>query len=491
MTPSMSTNRSGRRAISITSAFLFRMNNRDTIIRHLSLLLVILAFTNSACSSQAQDVDNSVRSHLRGTITVSAEIDTIANYSGFEVIVGAEGIDGLDTLAFATTDRSGQFETDIEAPNRGLYPILIARDGSILRVGQLVVGEGDSASFAVQLPADNRPWRIRSNENSAWAAFENTRTLHNQQLIEMIQQGQAADDALGRQVMQASMILWSLRDNYPGTVGADFASAESITMLESWDDSLLVARAEMIEPDNPAYMEVVRAARRAESRLRGQQSAVHLLQSYQLRAEDRDVHAAIQSEIVMAYIDSLDERNARLAARNLQQSYPRTRWAAWADQMLYEIDNLLPGKPAPAIDLPDREGAMVSLGDLRGQYVLLEFYVPESVEFRRQLPVREALIEAAGDSLTAITISLQPDPVMLEALFEDRELTGRHIVLEEGAEADLVRDYSVTSIPTRYLIDDQGRIVAKYVGESLYALQQDLAEVLWNEEAAPAASANP
>lgn len=473
------------------SALTRLMNKRIMMIRTLTLLLVSLAMTNVACRLQAQGVDTSVRSHLKGTVSVDAEIDSRGDYSGFEVIVGNDGIDGLDTLAFALTLSDGTFEMDVEAPVRGIYPLLIAREGAILRVGQLVVGEADSASFSIELPGNNQPWRIRSPENSAWLAFENTRALHNQQLIELIQDGGIADEVLGREIMQASMILWSLRDNFSGTVGADFASAESITMLETWNDSLLLERAEQIRSSNPAYIDVVRSARRAEARLRGQKSAINLLQRYQLRTDERDTHAAIQSEIVVAYIDSLDDRNAELAVRTMQQSYPGTAWAEWANRTLYEIENLLPGKPAPSFELSGRDGRTVSLDEFRGRFLLLEFYVPESVEFRRQIPLREAIIESGGDQIAAVAISLQSDPVILEALFEDRELTGRHVFLEDGAEAQIVRDYGVMSVPTRYVIDPEGRILGKYLGESLYALQQDLAELLGNTDDAEAALINP
>lgn len=457
------------------------MKKRSIVIRGFGLLSLMFAMTVAACQSQEREDDTSVRSHLEGRVTVSAEIDTTADFSGFEVIVGNEGIDGLDTLAFAVTNSEGFFETDVTAPRRGIYPMLIAREGTILRVGQLVVGEQDSAQFAVELPGENQPWRVRSNENSAWSAFENTRALHNQGLIDLIQQGEAGEEALGRQVMQASMILWSLRDNFPGTVGADLASAESVVMLEGWNDSLLVERADDIDPQNPAFVDVVRSVRRAEARLRGQRSAVQLLQEYQLRTEDRDRHAAIQSEIVVAYMDSLDERNARLAARNLQQSYPRTQWAEWADRVLYEIENLLPGKQAPSFSVQDEAGNPVRLEDLRGRHVLLEFYVPESDDFRRQLPLRNAMIESAGDQLTAVTFSLQPDPAIMEAFFEDRDFPGRHVILEDGAEADVIRAYNVTSVPTRFLIDPEGRIAGRYIGESLYALQQEVAELFGDE----------
>ena len=453
-------------------------------------LLVILAImcTVAACSSQAQGTDTTVRSHLQGTVTVSAEIDTTDDFEGFEIIVGNEGPGGIDTLAFAVTDRSGRFETDVSAPMRGLYPLIIAREGQILHVDQYMIGEGDSATFAVELPTNNRPIRVRSQENAAWSAYQNTQALHNQGLVEMLQEGTVDEEQVGRQVSQASQILSSLGENFPGTVGADLAIAESILILDGWDDSLLVARARSVDETSPRYVDVVRAARRAEARLNGQASSLDLLLEYQLRTTDRDLHAAIQSEMVVAHMDSLDARNARLAARNMQQSYPNTAWSEWAGSVLYEIENLMPGSSAPEFSLPTLEGETVTLADLRGRYVMLEFYVPASEDYLRQLPIRNAIAAAYGDDVEIVSISLQSDPAILEAFFEDRDVPGRHIALDDGVDAPIVQSYSVAMVPTRFLIDREGAIVGRYPGEAVYAVQQELM-VLLGDDAAEGADA--
>src|SRR5690554_2390239 len=101
------------------------MKKSNILIRAIAMCSVMLLVTVAACRSQQRDADITVRSHLQGRVTVSAEIDTTENYSGFEVIVGREGVDGLDTLAFAVTDAGGFFETDVDAPGRGIYPLLI------------------------------------------------------------------------------------------------------------------------------------------------------------------------------------------------------------------------------------------------------------------------------------------------------------------------------------------------------------------------------
>ena len=449
------------------------------------LLIFALLCTVAACRSQAQGTDTSVRGHLAGVVTVSAEIDATDNFEGFEIIVGNEGLDGIDTLAFAVTDRSGRFETDVSAPMRGLYPVIIAREGQILHIDQYIIADGDSATFAVELPTSNRPIRFRSHENAAWLAFQNTQALHNSSLVELLQEGAVDEERIERQVNQVSQILWSLEENFPGTVGADLAVAEAIIVLEGWNDSLLVAQAKNIDETNPRYIDIIRAARRSEARLNGQSAALDLLLAYQLRTNDRDLHAAIQSEVVVAHMDSLDARNARLAARNMQQSYPNTPWSDWAGTVLYEIDNLMPGSPAPELSLTTLDGESISLADFRGKFVLLEFYAPASEDYLRQLPVRNAISSAYEDDLEIVSISLQSDPAILEAFFEDRDVPGHHVALEEGADAPVVQSYSIAVLPMRYLIDREGAIVGRYPGEAVYAIQQEMMSLLGDSAGAP------
>jgi hypothetical protein len=441
------------------------------------LLVILLAATVSACQTQAADTDSLVVSRLSGSVTVSAEVDSIADFSGFSVIVGREGLDGIDTLGFALTTSDGRFSTSVEAPGRGIYPLIIAREGSILHVDQIVIADGDSATLNLELPVSRRV-RIGGQENAAWIAFQNTRALHNQGLIEVLQAGEVETDRFGGQVMQASGILWGLQETFPGTLGADIAAGESIVMLEDWDDELLIERANQIRANNPSYLEVARAARRAMARLQGQEASIALLNEFRERATSRELRAALVAERAIAYIDSLDEAGARSALADLRREYRGTDWAEWAEEAEYEIENLMPGKPAPALAVRTEAGQDVSLDALRGRYVMVEFFLPESEDFHRQLDIRNALLTAYEGNLTAISLSLQPDDAINEAFLEDRQFPGHYVVLDNGAENEIVSRYNVKVVPSRFLIGPDGRLLGRYIGDGLYAMQSDLAEHL-------------
>jgi peroxiredoxin len=338
-----------------------------------------------------------------------------------------------------------------------------------------VVAEGDSAEVEMELPL-RRPITIRSTENSAWTAYQNTMALHREALIQNLRDTTQTnpEGSMESRIQQTAQVLWSMRTTYPNTLGAAQSMAESITLLEGWNDSLVVARSKTIPPTNPRYVEVARAARRAAARLDGQAEALDVLRQLQEKALSPNQKAALQAEVVRAHIDSLEQDEALAAARSLAREYPDTPWSAWAERAEYEVANLLPGMTAPVFQATTWEGEALSLTDLRGQPVVLEFYQPSNELYRGQLARRNALYEATRPAdLRMISVSLQPDTLLNEAFFEGRELPGTHVVATEDLARELIEKYNIGSLPTRLFIDASGRIVDKYVGSAFSRLQED------------------
>lgn len=463
------------------------MNPPVSMSRFAGLALLTAALLAAGCGEPDPDAaPAAVRSHLAGRITVSPEVDSTQDYRGFEVLVAVENEAGeLDTLGLAVTDSTGAFATDITAPDRGIYPLLVSRRGGALKMGELVVAEGDSAQLTLQLPdAANRPLRIRSLENAAWLSYRNARAQFNQTLYQQLQGGAYDEAQVERGVRQTTAILWSLGETFPGTIGAELAAAESIAMLDGWDDSLLVARARTIDPSNVRYVDVAQAARRAQARLEGLDSAVALLRDFQSAAEDEDERAALQAEIVVAYIDSLQQQPAIEAARALQQDFAGdTTWTGWAERALYELENLMPGMAAPSFTVTDADGELVTLEGLRGTYVVLEFFAPRNEVFLRELPLRNQLVAAAEDlPVSFVSLSVEPDTLVNATFIEERQPPGTIAVLPGGPDSELLRRFNVNVLPTRFLIDPEGNLVGKYPGSALGALQRDLSAALVEDQ---------
>ena len=442
--------------------------------------MLVLAGLGAAPAGWAQSsTDRLVQSHLSGRITVSAEVDSIPDYRGFEVLVVQQAPDGaVDTLGFDVTSQQGAFATDVFAPGAGIYPLIVRRRGATVAATDYVVAEADSAEVVMELPL-RRPITIRSTENSAWTAYQNTMALHRQALIDNLRDTTqtSTSGAMEARIQQTAQVLWSMRTTYPNTLGAAQSVAESISLLEGWSDSLVVARAQQVDPSNPRYVQVARAARRAEARRSGQAEALAVLSQFQERAASPNQRAGLQAEIVRAHIDSLEQDEALAAARTLAQDYPDTPWSAWAQRAEYEVANLLPGMTAPVFQATTWEGEPLALTNLRGRPVVVEFYQPSNELYRGQLARRNALYEATrGADLRMIAVSLQPDTLLNEAFFEGRELPGTHVVATEELARELIQKYNIGSLPTRLLIDASGRIVDKYVGSAFARLQDDVLE---------------
>lgn len=441
----------------------------------------------AACGSSPAQEQPAVESVLEGVITVSSEVDPSGNYSGFNVLVIQPVGQQVDTLGIAQTDSSGAFTMTVRASERAIYPYVVQRRGNTVHRGELVVADGDTASLQMELPLRGMA-RIRSPENDALMAYRNTMTLHRQAMVSGLQE-ELDETRMGQNVRQTSSILWNLRDSFPGSYVADLAAVESIAMIQGWNDSLTVARSMELAPTNPRYAEAMRIARRAQAEQQGQISALDLLEQAISRAEganaSSETRATLMAEVVRAHLDSLQRDAALDAARSLRNTYPDSDWAEWARRAEYEAENLLPGNTAPNIELTTLDGTSLTLESLRGRPVLLEFYRPEGRLYREQIPTRNAIYEGTAEhDLQIISISLQPDSTLNEAFREGRALPGHHVIAPEGTDSPLLETYNIASLPTRVLIDAEGRIVDKYLGTAIIALQDDLRALEPSEETA-------
>lgn len=440
------------------------------------LLTLLLAHTMMACGQS----EPPVKSYVEGTLRVRGDIGQTGDYRGFLVSVLNQVEGNVDTLATSETDSTGYFSMDVLAPDSGIFPLLVERSGEQMSLDQLVLVNGDSIRVSGTYPLGNRPLIIRSPENAAWSAYRNTKAVHSERLSALASTGNPAPIDVQSQVEQTASILWGIGDTYPQTMGARIARAESVLMVEGWNDSLVVVRYGQIGLENPSIAEVIRAARRSVARVMGQDSALSVVTSYMERVPLEEQKAGLMSELVVAYSDSGEVEKALETAALLRRTYPESSWADWASRAMYDLENLQPGMSAPTFDLTSREGERVALEELRGVFLILEFFDPRSATFRQDMPMRDGLFGALQETVfRVVSVSVEPDDVVNEALFDGgSEHPGTFVWLPNGENSPIVTAYNVHTTPTRYLIDPDGRIVSKYVGRTLNELQNDLISIV-------------
>ncbi len=429
------------------------------------ILIALLLLVASPKGTEAQDISGK----LTGKITVSKELDPAQDFSGFEVLVGFKTSEtaAVDTIGYAVTDKTGAFSMNLLAKERGIYPLMISRRGAMAASGEIIVADGDESTLQATLPT--RSLRVISAENAAWLALKNARAQHKQSLIDALSNDGNNTNSLKNVVLLTSNLMWDLDKTFgEKSVGAQLGKMEAITMLVGWDDSLAVARAQTISPDVPGYVEMVRTLRRALVRTQGQEKGLAAFRTYLNKLTDTDKKAPLFAELVIARIDSLQSKEALAAIAEMERTYPDGRWKTFLQNATYEVNNLLPGLPAPNFSLTTKNGQTFSLAGLKGKYIVLEFYSPRDTVYPKQLPEIMGLYQTfSTKNVTWLSIALDPEKSVVETFAQNRELPPLQILELEGTKAPIAKAYNVNYVPLRVFIGPDGKIIGKYVANAL------------------------
>src|SRR6266446_1803743 len=119
-------------------------------------------------------------------------------------------------------------------------------------------------------------------------------------------------------------------------------------------------------------------------------------------------------------------------------------------------------EPAPQVQFQTLTGQPFTLGQLRGQVVLLNFWATWCIPCREEIPVLNAMQhELEGKGLKVIGASLEDTAAGVEEYQKDvRKFEYQVLVGGNDAKAK----FGGTPLPTTYLIDRDGRIRQKIIG---------------------------
>lgn len=119
------------------------------------------------------------------------------------------------------------------------------------------------------------------------------------------------------------------------------------------------------------------------------------------------------------------------------------------------------GDQAPDFALPTITGDTLRLSDYRGKIVLLDFWATWCGPCRSELPhVREAYQRYHPRGFEIVGVSLDQTPEKLKEFIKANDMTWPQIFQGRGAMTPLKQSYMVKSIPSTFLLDRDGRVVA-------------------------------
>lgn len=121
------------------------------------------------------------------------------------------------------------------------------------------------------------------------------------------------------------------------------------------------------------------------------------------------------------------------------------------------------GKPAPALNLPNPKGEVITLESLKGKYVLIDFWASWCGPCRRENPnVVKAYAKYKKAGFTVFSVSLDKDKNRwMSAIQQDGLIWPNHVSDLKYWQSEAVKKYGFTGIPFTVLVDDKGIIIAK------------------------------
>ncbi|MBV8251519.1 MAG: AhpC/TSA family protein [Chitinophaga sp.] len=151
---------------------------------------------------------------------------------------------------------------------------------------------------------------------------------------------------------------------------------------------------------------------------------------------------------------------------------------------IHNMESTAVGKAAIPINKKDMNGNLVNLGTLKGKYVLIDFWGSWCGPCRQSHPILKALYAKYKDKGFEILgiahetgASLAESEKAWKTAIQQDDIPWLQVLNNQDIEKfDAVKAYGVSAFPTKILLDKEGKIVARFVGDE-DAFEKKLKEI--------------
>lgn len=168
---------------------------------------------------------------------------------------------------------------------------------------------------------------------------------------------------------------------------------------------------------------------------------------------------------LMIILNYSDDGNVDVMRSMFEQLSPEVKASYYAnhlESMLVKMEGLKVGKPAPAFSQADVNGKAIALDSFKGKYVLVDFWASWCGPCRMENPnLVRTYNKYKNQNFDILGVSLDNNKAKWLQAIQDDQLTWTQVSDLKFWQNEVALQYGVKSIPANFLLDKEGKIIAK------------------------------
>lgn len=417
--------------------------------------------------SCSRDVEEKKTSIISGNISVDSNLDTSGDFSGIQLLATAQNEFGsTDTLYYAITDSTGDFMGTATFQESGIYPMLVFRTSNVLGIINVILADGDTIQVTGQIPNISETVTIDSKENEAFKSFERVDNGFDR-VVNFINAGYFSADSVGIELEKWSDIYWEVYETFPDKYAGKMGAENSITLLRTWNDTLMVSRAdEFIEKVGRIMPSTLYTIIEYMVEIGGLDHAITKLDDYKNLTNSKPQILDIDVQKIELLFDSSKTIEANRLLEQFKTEYPDNPVAMdWAENITYDLEFLAPGNPFPQFKFLTVTEDSITNSSLMGKPFLVEITRFENFLYQQQFDRTVSIYQIYQNfDLEIVTIPIAATDITFQAFFSERTQLWNVVQPNSFDAEEIVSLLNINRLPTRFLIDREGNIIRRYIG---------------------------